>query len=238
MAPNDHLNWLDDNIGWFAKLPVEALAVTVPACPGWNVEHVVNHLAIGLGLSYPHGARTPPDQSEMFDSVPWPDTWPQGEAALHYFAAEMGRCLETFRSLDPELPCRTYFGPGTASLWFRRAAIETTLHRMDVADALGLAGPGLNHAQVGDAIAEAVELVLPFAAGMVGVPPGVLRISVDQLDDRWLVGDEPPKAEIDGPGPAVLAALWGRTGPDVEISGNRATADRWLGLVETAFAGR
>lgn len=238
MAPRQHLAWLEANVRWFDALPADALDVEVPACPGWTIEYVLNHLAIGLGLAYPYGLRTPPGHVDLFGSVPWPERWPEGRAAQQGFTTEMGRCLETFRSVDPETPCQTYFGPGVAGFWFRRAAIETTLHRMDVAAALAQAGPALTIEQTDDAITEAVELVLPFAAELVGAPPGSLGIAAHGHTDSWQLGGGRPEATVEGGGHAVLGALWGRPDPDLSFSGDTATAESWLGLVEVAFAGR
>lgn len=238
MSPTEHLLWLEDNTRWFSALPVEALTAPVPACPGWDVEYVLNHLATGLGLAYPYGMRTPPGQADMFGDVPWPATPAVGQACLDNFSAIMADCLAAFRSADPDMACQTYMGPGRAAFWFRRAAIETTLHRMDVAHALDQEAAHLTSRQASDAIAESVDLVLPFAAAQVGDPNGSLHVTADGVGDSWTLGAEPPLAQLSGPPGSVLAALWGRVDSHVEISGSRVAAQNWTSLVEAAFAGR
>ncbi|MGH1505388.1 MAG: maleylpyruvate isomerase N-terminal domain-containing protein [Acidimicrobiales bacterium] len=57
MAPAQHLAWFNDNIDWLVALGSDDLDTAVPACPGWTVESVINHLTFGLGrgLSAPRG---------------------------------------------------------------------------------------------------------------------------------------------------------------------------------------
>jgi len=132
MSPSQHLEWFQDNSTWFCDLSPGALEVTVPACPEWTVENVVSHLAFGLGLGYPYALRAGPDcpDDQAFADVPWPTEIPVGVGALDAFRVEIGRCIDTFHATSPSQPCSTYAGPGVAAFWFRRAAIETTLHRM------------------------------------------------------------------------------------------------------------
>lgn len=240
MAPNEHLQWLDDNVDWFNALPIETLAVEVPNCPGWNVEKVLNHLALGLGLAYPYALSAAPDSSadRVWADVPWPDEAPSGSAAIESFGFHLGNCLSTFRETDPDQRCWTYAGPGHARFWFRRAAIETTLHRMDVSDALQLDEAALAEERVVDAIAESIDFALPLAASMVGGPNGALAIAVSGHEGTLVLGDGPPRAEIAGRGDDVLAALWGRDQNLVEISGDRHVAGSWMAVIEKAFAGR
>ncbi len=239
MTPDAHLDWFDDNIQWFSSIDETLLAEPVPRCPGWDVAGVLNHLAIGLGLAYPYAMAKPPDHEivDAFDDVPWPADVPAGSAARAYFREEMGRCSEGFRSTDPAMPCLTYAGPGTAGFWFRRAAIETTLHRFDVADALGR-HEDLPMDRGLDAVADAVEFALPVAAEILEVRPAAMSVTCSESGERLLLGTGASAAELSGPAASLLQALWGREDQAVVVTGDQAVAEEWLSLVERAFAGR
>ncbi len=240
MAPTEHLRWLDDNIRWFETIDAASLAVDVPRCPGWDVEQVVSHLAIGLGLGYRYALTAPldADQSSAFADVPWPAQPPRGRAALDAFSVEMGACRAAFAAIDPDQPCWTYAGPGVAAFWFRRAAIETTLHRMDVAEALDRDATDLAPVRAADAIAETIEFALPLAAIITAAEPAAVSVRLRGADGVMVLGDGPVSARITGSGPSLLQTLWGRPAGGITISGDRGAANQWLGLIEAAFAGR
>lgn len=240
MAPAQHLAWFNDNTNWFGSLTTDDLDTAVPACPGWTVETVINHLTFGLGRGYPHALRAGADCSdhEAFLDLEFPTTMPTGAEALSVFCLTMADCIEVFARTDPSTPCYTYEGPGVAGFWFRRAAIETTLHRMDVVEALSVDDRPLAGDRLDDAIAESVEFALPLAARWSGSSAQAVRINVSDSERSFVVGDGDVRAEITGEGAALLAALWGRSTDQLEISGDQRSAAAWLSVVERAFAGR
>jgi uncharacterized protein (TIGR03083 family) len=239
MSPQQHLEWLEDNVTWLEDLEIDQLKSPVPSCPGWSVEDVVNHLSFGLGLSYPEALAKAPEANaaEVFAGVPRPDEYPTGYRALATFSINMRNCLATFGETQPEAPCWTYAGPGAAKFWFRRAAIETTLHRMDIEEAVYGTQSELSATRVADAVLETVEFALPLAADLVARPAGRMKISSPILDRTLEVGHGARQATITGDGQQTLLALWGRDHHDVSISGDHGIADDWLTLIQTAFAG-
>lgn len=162
---------------------------------------------------------------------------PSGDDALRAFGFEMTRCLETFRSTDPVMACWTYAGPGTAAFWFRRAAIETTLHRLDVAQALDHNQPDLPEERARDAIAETLEFTLPLAAELTSNHRAAMRVCYREGTDHHTIGTGDIRATLTGDSGSLLGALWGRGNPDIDISGDVEVANEWLGLIEAAFAG-
>lgn len=240
MAPREHLTWLEDNVRWYSQLELAALDREVPSCPGWDVEYIVNHLSFGLALAYPIAMSAPPDTApdRVFADVDFPTVYPRGRQALDTFVSNMSACLASFRGTDPDTPCWTYAGPGTASFWFRRAAIETTLHRMDVAEALGGSIAHLADDQAADAISESLEFALPLAAALTKTPSGELVVEASCLKAPQAIGAGRRRAHLRGEPHDVLNALWGRRLDQVELTGNRKVSAKWLGLIEDAFGGR
>ena len=239
MAPTEHLAWFDDNITWFCAVAEDSLGRPVPNCPGWTVEDVLNHLTFGLGVGYPIGLQAPPDatEAEVWRNLRRPPELPTGRATIEAFTEHMTACLDAFRAVDPDRACWTYAGPGRAGFWFRRAAIETTLHRFDVAGGLGIAD-ALADDRLVDAIDETVGFALPFAAKICGATNPATTVLIDESAEVWTIGSGDPVAAISGPGVVVLDALWGRDVDKVWVSGDKTTANAWLSTVSTAFAGR
>ena len=236
MGPLEHLEWLAENVAWFSSLDASLLDQAVPRCPGWDLEHLINHLSFGVGVAYPAAIATSP--TDELSVTPLTSALPTGSEALEKFEENFSACLQMMRETDPTQPCFTYAGAGTAAFWFRRAAAETTLHRMDAADALGQSMVHLREAWSADAIREAVEFALPLAAAKVGTPEGELVIESPCLENPISVGHGAPAAVLTGEPHDVLDTLWGRSNTRVKITGDRALAAQWLGLIKTAFAGR
>jgi len=240
MAPSEHLLWLADNVDWFSELDVDVLERDIPKCPGWSLEVLVNHLSFGVAVAYPVaiGAEASTPAELVFADIDVPEVRPTGTDALDTFNGNFTECLRVFHETDPDTPCWTYEGPGIAAFWFRRAAIETTLHRMDAADALNQPIEHLSDERAADAISEALEFALPLAAAKVGSPDGALSVESSCFDAAISVGTGTGHAQLSGEPHGVLDALWGRRSDRVEVSGDRQLSNHWLGLVEAAFAGR
>lgn len=239
MTAEEHLTWFAENIAWFEAIALDDMATHVPACPGWNIEHVLNHLSYGLGLAYPSALDVAPDGDldAAFAGVPWPKAYPEGIDAMTEFRRNLGSCLERFRHVDPDKRCVTYEGPGTASFWFRRAAIETTLHRFDVAEALTGVTLELVDERAHDMIDDAVHFALPLAASIAGPVPGRVILLVDD-ERRFELGAGEPAAVVHGTASDLACGLWGRHRDDLRIDGDQTTVNGWFSLVEVAFAGR
>lgn len=240
MAPCEHLNWFEDNVRWYSDISVDDLTRDVPNCAGWDIEHVLNHLSFGLGVAYPVAITKAPntDPDRVFEGVEFPMVYPRGKAALDTFVAAMTACSEQFFNVAPETPCWTYAGPGTAAFWFRRAAIETTLHRMDVAEALGDQIGHLPSDRAADAIVESLEFALPLAATMTSEPVGELVVDSPCLEAPLSIGAGTSRAALSGEPHDVLNALWGRRLDRVDVAGDQHVSAEWLGLIKEAFAGR
>lgn len=237
MTANDHRQWFRENIAWFESLPHHTLDQEVPACDGWTVTDALNHLSFGLGVGYQIAVASPPDAdpATVFAELEIPDNGPHGDEAVETFRNHMGSCADRFDGLDPTTPCWTYAGPGVAAFWFRRAAVETWLHRVDVADALGIE-LRLNDRRARDGIEETFSFTFPMAIGITGRPSSQLIVESPCLPQPLSMGDGGSSVAIRGTGHDVLLALWGRHRDRVDVDGPPEAAGEWLGLVEVAFA--
>jgi uncharacterized protein (TIGR03083 family) len=240
MAPSEHIIWFEDNVSWYHGLDPKQLKLDVASCPGWTVEDVINHLSFGLGLGYPAAMAQPPetDPELVFSEVAWPTNHLSGRAALDAFKDNMGECARRFRAAEPNQSCWTYGTAGKAAFWFRRAAIETTLHRMDVSEALGMDPRHLDDDRAADAIAETLAFALPLAASMTRVPDGQIVVESRCLEVPVSAGTGDRKATVGGEPNEVVSALWGRHRDRVNVTGDSEVAQQWFALIETAFAGR
>ena len=240
MTPGEHLEWFEDNIDFFASIAADELSLPIPSCPPWTMLDLLNHLSFGLGACYPVAASTAPEaHTESIFADLDRDAWVvEGDDAVDAFTTHMRMCLEALSTIDPNQPCWTYAGPGTASFWFLRAAAETALHRHDAELALGLTPAKIAPERLTDSIDEALEFALPFAAAKIGSPSGSLKISCPDIELERSVGAGDEHAEVSGDGQAMLLALWGRDRNQVQVEGSQQVADEWLSLIENAFAGR
>ena len=239
VAPHEHIVWFEDNIAWFESLGSSTLDQAVPNCPDWTVVDVLNHLSFGLGLAYPAAVVAAPTTSDerVFADVAWPSARPVGTDAVRIFGENLRSCAELFRETDPAAPCWTYAGPSVAAFWFRRAAIETALHRLDVEDALDAAAP-LADDRAEDAILETLSFAFPFAATLTDAPTGQLVVESPCLTTEARIGAGTPTTVLRGEPTDVVNALWGRNLDRVSIDGDAERSGDWLHLIEVAFAGR
>ena len=120
MTPGEHLEWFEDNIDFFASVAADELSLLIPSCPPWTMLDLLNHLSFGLGACYPVAASTAPEaHTESIFADLDRDAWVvEGDDAVDAFTTHMRICLEALSTIDPNQPCWTYAGPGTASFWF------------------------------------------------------------------------------------------------------------------------
>jgi uncharacterized protein (TIGR03083 family) len=228
------------------------LEATVATCPGWTVGDVVSHTAdvyrrqaavIRLGRR------------------PMAEEWeqsPVGGASLDWFRAALRAMLDELAGREPASPAFTRWPQDpTVGFWYRRMALETVVHRVDVEQAVGVRTP-VDAALAVDGIDEVLTVFLRDSwAGVSEDGWGELRpedgadrtvavraggaawrchlhpaaVDVTRATDAEQVRDWPADAAIDGEPSAVLLWLWGRA-PDVAV-GLTGDAD-----VLRAFRGR
>lgn len=131
-----------------------------------------------------------------------------------------------------------YVGPGTADWWFRRAAVETTIHRYDAEEALGLCSEPMPADRVVEGLEETFSFALPFAQQLLGDPRRELVVECADVGFSRIVGRSNEAATVTATGEAMLKALWGRNRDLVDVDGSLDVANEWFSKIERAFAGR
>lgn len=205
-------------LGEVARMGLDA---TVPSCPGWTVESVVRHVA----MVYLH-------KVEVLRLGALPDPWPPdlgARDALELYdearvaivdallAAGTGRETWTFNPNDK-----------TSGFWFRRMALESVVHRIDVEQAHDVVTP-IDAALALDGIDEVLYPNLGgpwWEEGDTEHPvDAAVRITADGRS--WTVRADATSvavsqdaegevaAEIFGTADAVFLWLWGRVDESV-----------------------
>jgi uncharacterized protein (TIGR03083 family) len=213
-------------------------APAVPACPGWTVADLVEHLTVLLRWvreSVPRGVTTKPD--DRVTPVPRPE-WPE---ALDGLRRELTGTIETLDALDPEFPAWTWPAQAKkAGFWHRRMAHEISVHRWDAESAAGRA-TAIETKLAADGVTEVLDTWLP-AGRRTGSTDmhGVVHLIATDASYEWFVrlrgagvalldtgtildtDDHHPRAEATGSASELLLALMGRTEPEnLHVTGDR-----------------
>ena len=244
----DHLALLPAQVdALLAEVDDVGLRAAVPACPGWDVAALLDH----LGGTYRWAAAMlrsgTTERARYRDVVPAPG--PDPRTWLRESADDV---LEALRGTSPDAPAWT-FGPELrASFWPRRLLHESAVHTADVALAAGRA-PWVPAAVARDGVAEHL-LVVPTNPGVVTraaalSPADPVHLRLEETGapgaaGAWLLrwdasGSTPcgtgtgaaaaaprPDVVVRGGASELLLALWRRT-DDVVVEGDAGAWKRW-----------
>lgn len=212
-----HLQAEAARLGEVARMGLDA---AVPSCPGWTVESVVRHVAqvyvhkvevLRLGAQ---PADWPPDFSGR-DTLEWYD---EARAAIVDALEKAGTSLEswTFNPRD-----------STSGFWYRRMALESVVHRIDVEQAHEVVTPieaelaldgidELLYPNLGGPWWEEGDTAHPIDATVRITSAGrSWTIRADSTSVEISQGAEgEPAAEIFGDPTPVYLWLWGRVAND------------------------
>ncbi|MDQ1725452.1 MAG: hypothetical protein QOG52_2480 [Frankiaceae bacterium] len=231
------------------------LQAAVPSCPGWTVGDVVAHTSdvyrrqaavIRLGRR------------------PTAGEWQQSPAggSLGWFRASLRAMLDELAGREPASAAHTRWPQDpTVGFWYRRMALETVVHRVDVEQAVGVRTP-VDAALAVDGIDEVLTVFLRDSwAGVSEDGWGELRpedgadrtvavraggaawrchlhpaaVDVTRATDAEQVRDWPADAAIGGEPSAVLLWLWGRAPDDaVGLTGDADVLRAFRGRVRIA----
>ncbi len=213
----------------------------VPACPGWHLQRLAQHVGfvhrwatMALQTAAPPADRPAlPEQADPAGLGAW----------LRQGAAELVSALE---ALPLDAPTWHPFPPPqVAGVWRRRQAIETLLHRVDAEEALDSPTP-IDPVLASDGIDEYFELAVPRLVERDGValPAASLHLHCTDTAGEWLVWVEDDRlqvrrehakgdAALRGPAAPMLLRLWGRPtdrAHELDVVGDPSVVDAWLAL--------
>lgn len=120
-----YLACLQSDSARLAEVGRLGLAAEVPSCPRWTVETVVRHIS----TVYLH-------KVEILELGALPDPWPPNlddRDALELYDEARAAVVTALQKAGTDLPTWT-FSPDdkTSAFWYRRMALETAVHRIDV----------------------------------------------------------------------------------------------------------
>jgi uncharacterized protein (TIGR03083 family) len=189
----------------------------VPVCPPWDVREVVAHLA----TVYDHkvmamrlGRR--PEQGE------WTTDEPFGKDTVEWFADEHAKLLAELVAHSPSRHAWSWWEPDqTVGFWYRRMALETVVHRVDVEAQFGPPS-AIDPSLAVDGIDEVLTIMLAGDAEASGTAPGTGTVELLAGDASWSVLLEDartlvtpgrrtsPHAVLSGEPAELFLYLWGR----------------------------
>lgn len=212
-----YLAHIRDDGDLIAAAAPRGLHLPVPACPGWDVTEVLAHLA----MVYDHkvmamrlGRR--PNEGE------WVTDEPFGKTTLEWFGDEHAKLLAELVAHQPKDPAWSWWQPDqTVGFWYRRMALETVMHRVDVEAQFGPLTP-IDPELATDGIDEVLTLMLGGEDEAAVEAPGTGRIEITAGDAAWSIRLEDtrtvvesgrrssPDAVLSGDPTELFLYLWGR----------------------------
>jgi len=220
-----YLNHIRSDGDLIAAMAPRGLDLPVPVCPPWDVREVVAHLA----TVYDHkvmamrlGRR--PEQGE------WTTDEPFGKDTVEWFSDEHAKLLAELASHAPKDFAWSWWEPDqTVGFWYRRMALETVVHRVDVETQFG-APSAIDPGLAVDGIDEVLTLMLAGDEEASASVPGTGTVELLAGDDAWSVVLEDsrtlvapgrrtsPNAVLSGDPAALFLYLWGRVPIDAVTS--------------------
>jgi len=214
----DHIRADGDLI---AALAPRGLDLPVPVCPPWDVRKVVAHLA----SVYDHKVTAmrlgrKPSQGE------WVTDEPYGKDTVEWFEDEHAKLLAELAVHSPKEQAWSWWDADqTVGFWYRRMALETVVHRVDVETQFGPAS-AIDSALAVDGIDEVLTIMLAGDTDVSASVPvtGTMEVLAD--DAAWSVAFEDartvvtpgrrtsPNATLTGDPGVLFLYLWGRAPVD------------------------
>lgn len=247
METNEYIEVLEKEGRLFAAAAERGgLDIRIPSCPGWRMRDLVQHLGLIHLWAAAHVDQPHPEPGFGNDlgclTVFWPDlaaSYPDDGDLVDWYRKTNANLVRVLESTPPDRECFTFLPTSSPlTMWARRQASETTIHRFDAENAVGLTS-GFEPAFAGDALD---ELVSGFAPGRQALPVSnerTIHVHAVDSDDHWLLTLGPTITTVcrtnglgdltlTGSASSLYLALWNR-GDDSSISivGDDDLLDVW-----------
>jgi uncharacterized protein (TIGR03083 family) len=223
------------------------LDARVPSCPQWDVRELVRHVG-GVhhwAAEQVEGRRIDEISGDLVDIV---GGWPPDDTLLEWATERHSRLVRVFEEADPSFPYFTWMpGPTPLTMWARRQAHETAIHRVDAELAAGSESEFAAEFAA-DGVDELLFAMIGAWRKSLAVPRALtLHVHASDLRRTWTVLLLPDGFEthreahgdaactVVGAASAVYRAMWHRGG-DIEVSGDASVLDAWWENVTPAWS--
>lgn len=224
------------------------LHTQVPSCPEWNVRDLVRHVGgVHQWAAKQVGQRrTDEITGDLIDIV---GGWPPDNELLDWAAQQHATLVSIFEDADRTFQYFTWF-PGTTpfTMWTRRQAHETSIHRVDAELAVGTVSPFAP-----DFAADGVDELLLAIAGNRRKTLSVsatqtLHLHATDISRAWTVVMSPEGFEmypnryadgdckVSGSAAAIYRTVWHRGPKDIEVEGDASVLEAWWKNVKPAWS--
>ncbi|MDF2808965.1 MAG: hypothetical protein K0S43_3911 [Cellulosimicrobium sp.] len=217
--PLDHLALLSRlQDAFLAEIRDADPETPVPACAGWRVRDLVEH----VGSVHNWAAAQARRQQEA-------PLGPGPSDLAPFYAEQAAELRTTLAALDPDAPAWTLLETddpaSTVRFWHRRQAHETLVHLHDLRAAVGSAVDDVDPTVWADTVDEVVTVMAPRQVRLGRAKPLALPVALRATDAgrSWVIGDGEPAATASAPARELALLLWGRLAPaaaDVVVDGD------------------
>lgn len=231
-----------------AAAATAGLNARVPSCPKWDVRELIRHIG-GVhhwAAKQVGERRTGEISGKLVDIV---GGWPADDELLAWAAHQHTTLVGTFEHADRSFPYWTWFSATTPfTMWTRRQAHETSIHRVDAELAAGSVSPFAP-----DFAADGVDELL---LGMLGnrrkklsvSAPQKLHLHATDISRTWTVIMSPKGFEtytnqhadgdcrVVGSAAALYRTVWHRNQDDIEVLGDASVLEAWWENVKPAWS--
>ena len=209
----------------------------VPAAPGWDTTELLRHIGVihaRTSVILRTGTMERPTRENGMLPVA-PD-----DGVIDWYRETLDELVADLRAVDdPDRPVWA-FSPHhqRAGFWPRRMAQETTVHRVDAEQAVGLPVGPIEPEFAVDGIDEVLSVFVPALGARRSPGDGrTVHVHATDAEGEWLIrfdedgvvvetGHAKGDAAVRGPAGELLLWLWGRLPLDrLELFGDRSAAE-------------
>jgi uncharacterized protein (TIGR03083 family) len=216
----------------------------VPHCPEWNAADLVRHMG---GIFAWMATIVSTGERASFRQLDRP---PAEDAGLRrWYLDNLTRTIGVLTDADPEAKVWTFssLDDYRAGWWWRRLAVEVSIHRWDSEHAAAIHGGPRPRALDADVAAAGIaEFVTEFLPGLLtrdtgdGLPTGTVHLHAsDAASDTWLDLAEGRQVDrlhtqaatsIEGTRSDILLWLTNREPESLNVNGDRGLLTQWTAL--------